>query len=341
MKNTPLFSILTPVYDPPLDVLEATIGSVLEQECEDWEWILVDDCSTTRACLEVIAGTPSVTPGIRLVRRETNGHIVAASNDALDAARGEFVVLLDHDDLLTPDALARNRPRIEAHHDVDFLYSDEDKVSDDGARTASSPSRTGPRSGSAARCTPPTCRSTGRRSSARSAASATASTDRRTTTSPCASERSLAGSSTSPRCSTTGARRRVRRGRRGREALRHAGRAARGPGAPRPGRDPRAGSSKGREPGRYRIERQTRPCHPRLRGDPDHRSVRRDLRSGARDGRRGRPVPAGEDRARQLESRRRLRQPDPDSVLDSSPRTSRATSCSSSRSSASSTSARR
>ena len=132
MTDSPLFSILTPVYDPPLDVLEATIESVLQQECADWEWVLVDDCSTDARVPELIARHAERDPRIKLIRRDTNGHIVAASNDALDAARGEFVALLDHDDLLTPDALAINKRRIEGHQDVDFLYSDEDKVGADG-----------------------------------------------------------------------------------------------------------------------------------------------------------------------------------------------------------------
>ncbi len=71
-------------------------------------------------------------PRIRLVERETNGHIVAASNDGIDAATGEFIVLLDHDDLLTPDALSANALQISRVDDVDYLYSDEDKVDDEG-----------------------------------------------------------------------------------------------------------------------------------------------------------------------------------------------------------------
>jgi O-antigen biosynthesis protein len=130
--SAPLFSIVTPVYEPPVDVLSDTIASVLAQECEDWEWILVDDCSPTEAVRELIRDHASRDPRIRLVERETNGHIVAASNDGIDAARGEFIVLLDHDDLLTSDALSTNAQRIERGEDIDYLYSDEDKVDDEG-----------------------------------------------------------------------------------------------------------------------------------------------------------------------------------------------------------------
>jgi GT2 family glycosyltransferase len=130
--SAPLFSIVTPVYEPPVDVLGDTIASVLAQDFDAWEWILVDDCSPTEAVRELIREHAARDPRIRLVERETNGHIVAASNDGIDAARGEFVVLLDHDDLLTPGALSANARRIEEHDDVDYLYSDEDKVDDEG-----------------------------------------------------------------------------------------------------------------------------------------------------------------------------------------------------------------
>lgn len=130
--NAPLFSIVTPVYEPPVDVLEDTIASVLAQDFDEWEWILVDDCSPTEGVRALIRDHASRDPRIRLVERETNGHIVAASNDGIDAARGEFIVLLDHDDLLTPDALSANARRIREVEDVDYLYSDEDKVDDEG-----------------------------------------------------------------------------------------------------------------------------------------------------------------------------------------------------------------
>ena len=130
--GAPLFSIVTPVFDPPIEVLEATIASVLAQEHRDWEWILVDDASTDPHVVGTITRHMLADDRIRLLERDVNGHIVAASNDGIDAARGEFMVLLDHDDLLTPDALEVNARWIAEHDDVDYLYSDEDKVDDRG-----------------------------------------------------------------------------------------------------------------------------------------------------------------------------------------------------------------
>ena len=57
---------------------------------------------------------------------------MAASNDGVDAATGEFIALLDHDDLLVPDALSQVVAAIDRHDDVDYVYTDEDKVGEDG-----------------------------------------------------------------------------------------------------------------------------------------------------------------------------------------------------------------
>ena len=131
-RSTPRISIVTPVYDPPIDVLRACIESVLAQDFEDWEMILVDDFSPHEAVPTVIAEYARDDARVRLIERDTNGHIVAASNDGVDAATGEFIALLDHDDLLVPTALSRVIEAIDLHDDVDYLYTDEDKVGEDG-----------------------------------------------------------------------------------------------------------------------------------------------------------------------------------------------------------------
>ncbi|MCR1782666.1 glycosyltransferase [Nocardioides carbamazepini] len=128
----PLFSIVTPVYDPPIDVLTDTLESVLAQTFDGWEMVCVDDLSPNAEVRTVLRRFAQRDPRIRVIERSANGNIVVASNDGLAAARGEFVVLLDHDDLLVPRALARVARAIKAEPTVDFLYSDEDKY--DGER---------------------------------------------------------------------------------------------------------------------------------------------------------------------------------------------------------------
>ena len=128
----PKFSIVTPVYNPPLWALECCIDSVLEQTCEDWEWVLVNDASTDVSVIERLDRLAACDSRIRVFHRSANGGIVKASNDSLAYCTGEYVALLDHDDSLTVDALSTVRSLISLCPDADYIYSDEDKIAKDG-----------------------------------------------------------------------------------------------------------------------------------------------------------------------------------------------------------------
>jgi glycosyltransferase involved in cell wall biosynthesis len=130
----PVVSIVTPVYNPPLDALKACIRSVLAQELPDWEWCICDDASTDSAVVAELDRLAAIDPRVRLTRHEVNGGIVAASNNALSMATADFVALLDHDDRLAPSALTHVVDGLGTSPDVDYLYSDEDKVGADGVR---------------------------------------------------------------------------------------------------------------------------------------------------------------------------------------------------------------
>jgi GT2 family glycosyltransferase len=131
----PRVSIVTAVYNPPRHAFEETVASVLGQTFQDWEWILTDDCSPhdwVRPRLRELAASD---PRVRVVERAANGGIVAASNDSLALATGEFVALLDHDDVLERKAVATMMAAVDSADDpglVDYLYSDQDRMSDDG-----------------------------------------------------------------------------------------------------------------------------------------------------------------------------------------------------------------
>src|SRR4051794_23209539 len=123
----PRFTVLTPVYDTPPAVLEAMLRSVRRQTFDDWEHVLVDDRSAAPHVRETLAAAAATDTRIKVHERAENGGIVAASNDALRLAEGEFVALLDHDDALHPDALAIVHESIAATPDADYVYPDEDK----------------------------------------------------------------------------------------------------------------------------------------------------------------------------------------------------------------------
>jgi GT2 family glycosyltransferase len=134
MPRRPKISILVPVYNTPERWLRRCIDSVLEQAYGDWQLCLADDASTqphVRAILDEYARRDA---RIRVVTRETNGHISAASNSALALADGEYVALLDHDDELLPHALYLVAQRFVENADLGLVYSDEDKLDEKGRR---------------------------------------------------------------------------------------------------------------------------------------------------------------------------------------------------------------
>ena len=128
----PLISIISPVFNTPVGWLEAAIESVLAQVYENWELILIDDASTDPETLATLPRIVQRDPRIRLTRLETNGGISAASNQGLAVASGDWIGLLDHDDLLEPDALFQTARLLQTNPDADLIYSDEDKLTEQG-----------------------------------------------------------------------------------------------------------------------------------------------------------------------------------------------------------------
>jgi GT2 family glycosyltransferase len=124
----PRFSVITPVYETPADVLWEMLESVRTQTFGDWELCIVDDCSSAPHVQRMLEEASAESPRIKVRRRAENGGIVAASNDALELAEGEFLALLDHDDELHPDALAHVHEALLANPEGDYVYTDEDKI---------------------------------------------------------------------------------------------------------------------------------------------------------------------------------------------------------------------
>lgn len=124
----PTFSILTPVFNPPSYALARCIDSVITQSEGDWEWCIVDDASTDSEVIGILSELTVSDPRVRLHRRSMNGGIALASQEALQMATGEFIVLLDHDDMLNIDALKQVADALCQDQTIDYLYTDEDKV---------------------------------------------------------------------------------------------------------------------------------------------------------------------------------------------------------------------
>ncbi|MEZ9657981.1 glycosyltransferase [Vibrio sp. 10N.261.52.F3] len=131
-KDNPLFSIVVPVYKPSLVLFKEMIQSVMTQSYANWQLILVDDCSQ---CETLAAYLNQLTDErVIVVVRKENGHISAASNSGLEAATGDFIALLDQDDLIHQDALKCVAHYIEQNPNAAIFYSDEDKLDAKGNR---------------------------------------------------------------------------------------------------------------------------------------------------------------------------------------------------------------
>ena len=132
----PRISVIMPVYNAPPKILEETIESVVNQIYTDWELCIADDASTSKHVGRILKRWTDVDSRIRVVARDRNGGIAEATNSAAELATGEFLALLDHDDLLTPDALAEVGIYVADHEETDVLYSDDDKIDTAGRRFA-------------------------------------------------------------------------------------------------------------------------------------------------------------------------------------------------------------
>jgi len=135
LDRQPLITVIMPVFNPSPGFLRAAIESVRNQLYTNWELCIADDCSTDAGVVDVVVEYQSIDPRIKVTRRDTNGHISAASNTALAAATGEWVGCLDHDDVLAEHALALVAMEIAGHPGAGIVYSDEDKLDDGGTRS--------------------------------------------------------------------------------------------------------------------------------------------------------------------------------------------------------------
>ena len=122
------------MYNVPEKWLCICLDSVINQTYSNWELCIVDDCSPNKQIQETLRNYASKDSRIKYMIRKQNGHISAASNDALKMATGEFIALLDHDDELSPIALEEVVKALNKNPQLDLIYTDEDKIDENGNR---------------------------------------------------------------------------------------------------------------------------------------------------------------------------------------------------------------
>lgn len=131
-KFKPKISIITPVFNTPEKFLKECIDSVLKQSYSNWELCLADDHSGNPKIRLIIEEYAKNDDRIKYIIRPKNGHISEASNSALSISSGDFIAILDHDDVLWPNALFEVVKVLNKNPQSDFIYSDEDKLDEDG-----------------------------------------------------------------------------------------------------------------------------------------------------------------------------------------------------------------
>ena len=134
MDLRPVVSVVVPVFNTKEAHLRACIESVLGQSYPHWQLCIADDASPRPWVRRVLEEYSSKDSRIRVVYRDTNSNISQASNSALEIAQGDYVALLDHDDMLTQHALYFMVSAINADPNAQILYSDEDKIDARGKR---------------------------------------------------------------------------------------------------------------------------------------------------------------------------------------------------------------
>ena len=133
-QHQPLVSVVMPTYNSPLHFLAQAIESVQAQVYPHWELCIADDASTNPEVQAFLREAAQKDARISVVLRNQNGHISESSNSALEIAKGEWVALLDHDDLLHPMALYELVNTLQSHPEAQVVFSDEDKIDEKGER---------------------------------------------------------------------------------------------------------------------------------------------------------------------------------------------------------------
>lgn len=133
-KYNPLISIIIPVYNVEKELLKECLDSILNQSYKNFEICIADDHSTNEETIETLKEYEKKYKEIKVVYRTKNGHISEASNSALNIATGEFIGLVDNDDILNKDALYYVVKELNENKTLDIIYSDEDKIDFNGKR---------------------------------------------------------------------------------------------------------------------------------------------------------------------------------------------------------------
>jgi GT2 family glycosyltransferase len=134
LRYKPKVSIVIPVYNTDEKWLRLCLESVINQVYDNWELCVVDGCSTKPLIRRMLEEYAKRDNRIKVKFLSENKGIAGNSNEAVALATGEFIGFLDHDDEVPPDALYEMVKTLNEKTNIDFIYTDEDKISKTGKR---------------------------------------------------------------------------------------------------------------------------------------------------------------------------------------------------------------
>ena len=130
----PLISIVVPVYKTPVRLLDEMIGSVIRQSYPKWELCIANASPKDRQLCEALAVWQKEDGRIRVQELTENGGISTNTNACFAMVQGEYTAMLDHDDMLTENALAEVVWLLQKQPETDFIYSDQDMLEEDSSK---------------------------------------------------------------------------------------------------------------------------------------------------------------------------------------------------------------
>ena len=128
LKYKPLFSFIIPTYNVSRAYLSECLDSLLNQTYDNFEICIADDHSTLDETIDTLKEYEKKDKRIKVTYRTENGMISKASNDAIKLAKGDFIVLVDNDDVLELEALYCIAKALNKDKNLDLIYTDEDKL---------------------------------------------------------------------------------------------------------------------------------------------------------------------------------------------------------------------
>ncbi len=135
MVHQPLLSVLILTHNSNIEWLTQAVDSIRNQLYDNWELCIAADVSTCEPVRKYLAALPKRNARIKIILNQMNLQYSAATNNALQNCRGNWVVLMHQDDILPEHALFHIINAINRHPDTCLIYTDEDKIDENGARS--------------------------------------------------------------------------------------------------------------------------------------------------------------------------------------------------------------